>query len=101
MELKTKRTNLPKDVYDIVIDPGHGGTDTGAKGSGYEEADITLEYGKQVKEELEKLGIKVKITRDGTEDKESYGTNTVYDEKGRVNIVRRLKSKICVFNSLK
>ena len=89
MEINVKNTRLPKDVYDIVIDPGHGGSDTGAKYSGYEEADLTLEYAKKVKKELEKLGFKVKITRDGTEDEENFGTQTVYDEKGRVNIVRR------------
>ena len=101
MKLDVKNAHLPKNVYDIVIDPGHGGSDTGAKYGGYEEADLTIEYAKKIKKELEKLGLKIKITRDGTEDKENFGTQTVYDEKGRVNIVRRCKSKVCIFNTLK
>ena len=96
MKLDVKNAHLPKNVYDIVIDPGHGGSDTGAKYGGYEEADLTIEYAKKIKKELEKLGLKIKITRDGTEDKENFGTQTVYDEKGRVNIVRRCKSKVCI-----
>lgn len=101
MMLNVKNTHLPRDVYDVVIDPGHGGSDTGAQYGGYEEADLTIEYAKKVKKELEKLGLKVQITRDGTEDEETFGTQMVYDEKGRVNIVRRLKSKICIFDTFK
>ena len=88
MVIDVKNSKLPKEVYDIVIDPGHGGADTGAEYGGYEESVLTLEYGKMVKSELEKLGFKVKITRDGTEDEEKFGTQTVYDKDGRVNIVR-------------
>lgn len=93
MVIEVKKAKLPKEVYDIVIDPGHGGSDTGAKYGGYEEDDLTLEYGKKVKKELEKLGLKVKITRDGTEDEEKFGTQTVYDKNGRVNIVGLSKAK--------
>lgn len=101
MKVDAVKSKLPSNVYDIVIDPGHGGSDTGASGSGYDESDLNLEYGKKIKSELEKSGLKVKITRDGTEDEEDFGKNTVYDENGRVNIVREFKSKICIFNSLK
>lgn len=101
MDINVVKSRLPKEVYDIVIDPGHGGSDKGAKGSGYDEADLNLEYGKKVKSELEKLGLKVKITRDGTEAEESFGRNTVYAENGRINIVRKFKGKICIFNSFK
>lgn len=31
MLLEVKHAKLPKDVYDVVIDPGHGGGDTGAE----------------------------------------------------------------------
>ena len=101
MEINVVKSKLPKEVYDVVIDPGHGGSDTGARGSGYDEADLNLEYGKKVKFELEKLGLKVKITRDGAEPADSFGKSTVYAENGRVNIVRCFKGKICIFNSLK
>ncbi len=83
---------LPKDVYDIVIDPGHGGGDTGAEYGGYREADLALKCAKQVKKELEDLGFKVKITRDGTEGDE-YNTKTVYNEDGRVNVTGASRAK--------
>ena len=101
MVINVVKSKLPKSVYDIVIDPGHGGSDAGASGSGYNESDLNLEYGKRVKAELEELGLKVKITRDGTENEKNFGKSTVYNENGRVNIVRRFKSKVCIFNSLK
>lgn len=93
MALDTTKTKLPKDVYDVVIDSGHGGSDNGAEASGYKESDLTLEYAKRVKRELEALGLKVKITRDGTENEETFGVYTVYDKDGRVNIVGDSKAK--------
>lgn len=93
MQIQVKKEKLPKDVYDIVIDPGHGGSDNGAEYKGYAEANITLEYSKKLKKELEKLGLKVKMTRDGTEEKENFGVKTVYDREGRVNVVGRSKAK--------
>lgn len=93
MQMEVKKAKLPKEVYDIVVDPGHGGSDNGAEYNGYSESDLTIEYAKKVKTELEKLGLKVKITRDGTEDEENFGTQTVYDKNGRVNIVGRSKAK--------
>lgn len=93
MLIEAKHTKLPKDVYDVVVDAGHGGADNGAEYSGYQEADLTLEYANMIKTELEKLGLKVGITRDGTENKENFGVYSVYDEDGRVNIVGRSKAK--------
>lgn len=34
MQIQVKKEKLPKDVYDIVIDPGHGGSDNGAEYKG-------------------------------------------------------------------
>ena len=74
MNINVEDTKLPKDVYDIVIDPGHGGKDGGAvtthNGETYAEKDITLDYGKDLKKALEELGLKVKLTRDGTNEEE-------------------------------
>ena len=40
LALKVSQVNsLPQDVYDIAIDPGHGGLDSGAVQSGYKESD--------------------------------------------------------------
>ncbi|MBI5181682.1 MAG: N-acetylmuramoyl-L-alanine amidase [Nitrospirae bacterium] len=51
----------------IVLDPGHGGFDTGAKGpTGLEEKDVALAVAKRLKELLEKgLNAAVLLTRDG------------------------------------
>jgi N-acetylmuramoyl-L-alanine amidase len=47
-----------------VIDPGHGGTDTGARGaSGLVEKEIALQIAKILRAELERLGYRVVMTR--------------------------------------
>ena len=52
-----------REVKTIVIDPGHGGKDTGAQGKKSNEKDIVLAIGKLLKKELEKEGFNVKMTR--------------------------------------
>ncbi len=53
-----------REVKTIVIDPGHGGKDTGAQGKNANEKDIVLSVSKLLKKELEKEGFNVKLTRD-------------------------------------
>jgi N-acetylmuramoyl-L-alanine amidase len=48
----------------VVVDPGHGGEDTGASGNGIIEKDLTLEISKYMLDRLNALGIPSKITRD-------------------------------------
>ncbi len=87
---------LPDDVYDIVIDPGHGGTDVGAKKDSYYEADIALDYSLALKKSLEEQGYKVKLTRDGTEASDTPMAYTMYDDDGRVNIAGKSNAKLCL-----
>ena len=47
----------------VVLDAGHGGSDSGATSSGVKEKDLTLQYAKKVKNELESRGAKVYMTR--------------------------------------
>jgi len=47
----------------IVIDPGHGGKDSGATGNGYMEKDIVLQVGLQLSEQLRSMGYTVYMTR--------------------------------------
>ena len=65
----SKADKLPENVYDVVIDPGHGGSDSGAKADGYYESDIVLDCAIKLKSKLEDLGLKVLLTRDGSESK--------------------------------
>ena len=47
----------------IMIDPGHGGKDSGAVGNGLLEKDVTLEVSLAVRERLQKHGFVVSMTR--------------------------------------
>lgn len=53
-----------REVKTIVIDPGHGGKDSGALGKNAQEKDIVLAVSKLLKKDLEKAGFNVKMTRD-------------------------------------
>ena len=56
-------------VRTIVIDPGHGGDDTGRVGpSGVREKDVVLDLARRLEDELEDRGYVVVLTRDGDED---------------------------------
>ncbi len=52
----------------IYIDPGHGGRDPGATYKEIRESDINLQISKYLKEELEKNGATVYLTRIGNYD---------------------------------
>lgn len=53
----------------MVLDPAHGGTDPGARGTGgIRESEIVLDFAAQVKRALEGQGFQVIQTRQGDED---------------------------------
>jgi N-acetylmuramoyl-L-alanine amidase len=60
----------PAGVRTVVLDPGHGGADTGVRGPhGSLEKDLALQIARQVKTAVEsRLGIRVLLTRDGDDD---------------------------------
>lgn len=86
MNIKSK-INKNKEIYDIVIDPGHGGIDSGAVNGNYYESNLTLEYAKILKEKLESFGYKTKLTRDSDIKLNNYGkdsrTSIVYESKAK------------------
>ncbi|MCR4944883.1 MAG: N-acetylmuramoyl-L-alanine amidase CwlD [Clostridium sp.] len=69
----------------ILIDPGHGGADGGAKSkNGTIEKDINLEISKRLKERLEKDGYKVHMTRED---------DTALDSKKVADLTKRCEMK--------
>ena len=86
-----KESNLPDDVYDISLDPGHGGKDPGAigklDGKEYYESNLTLNVSLLIKKELEDIGLKVNITRDSDIYLNPYG------EDGRAILANKYNAK--------
>ena len=56
--------NEDRAVRKVIIDPGHGGTDSGAKGNNLLEKDYNLLISKYMYDRFKQLGIPVAITRD-------------------------------------
>ena len=52
----------------VVIDAGHGGSDSGAIGNGIIEKNLTLDISKYIYDRLKELGVPVKLTRDSDVD---------------------------------
>ncbi len=99
-----KEAPLPAEVFDIVLDPGHGGKDTGASNKVTTEKELTLKYAEGLFVKLTSLGYKVLVTRDGTEADDKDMAYSMYDPDGRVNIACASKAKYCIsihFNSNK
>lgn len=95
LSMNIKNAELPEDVYDIVIDAGHGGTDSGEKSGSTSEASITLEYAEKLKEKLEESGLKVKLTRN-SENSSSFTYTNMYADDGRITIANESKAKLMI-----
>jgi N-acetylmuramoyl-L-alanine amidase len=53
----------------VVLDPGHGGTDLGARGTeGIRESEVVLQFADAVRRALEAQGFQVMMTRQGNEN---------------------------------
>ncbi len=53
----------------VVLDPGHGGTDSGARGTaGIRESEIVMDLAAQTKQALEAQGFQVLLTRQGNDN---------------------------------
>ena len=73
--------------HSVVIDPGHGGSDTGAVGpTGVTEASVTLAVSKDLQSILENSGARVTMTRN--KDVDVYGPNASdrQELQARVNV---------------
>ena len=90
--LFTVSKNTDNDIYDVVIDPGHGGMDSGANKNGYKEADFTMKIASNLKKKMEDNGIKVKLTRD-IDDLTNNEVMPDYGKGGRAVIGHEVKAK--------
>jgi N-acetylmuramoyl-L-alanine amidase len=59
----------PPGLNVVVLDPAHGGTDQGARGTeGIRESEVVLDFAAATKKALEAQGFQVVMTRDGNEN---------------------------------
>ncbi len=95
---------LPENVYDIIIDPGHGGLDSGAVGGDLNERDEVLKVSTYITSRLQEHGLKVKLTRTDQFDPTGEGNFdyqlSPYMENGRVEQVYQHQAKYVISNHL-
>ncbi len=79
---------IPRGKLIVVIDPGHGGKDSGAPGlGGLLEKDVVLPIGKRIAAILEQNGIQAVLTRDA---------DFFVELQGRVDIAKRANATLFV-----
>jgi N-acetylmuramoyl-L-alanine amidase len=65
----TTQSPAPGTLNTVVLDPAHGGTDLGARGTeGIRESEVVLQFTAQVRKALEAQGFQVVQTREGNEN---------------------------------
>lgn len=77
----------------IVIDAGHGGIDGGVSDGNIKESDITLKIAYNLKDELEKDGYKVILTR---HSKDALGEDKKSDMEERKKIINKVNPLITI-----
>lgn len=87
---------VPTNPRLIVIDPGHGGSDTGSEHGGLKEADLTLDMAKRLRDILVARGWLVKLTRET--DVDVYSPNdSPHDElQARVDVANKAGARLFV-----
>ncbi|MBQ8193269.1 MAG: N-acetylmuramoyl-L-alanine amidase [Bacilli bacterium] len=92
MSFITTENNSRDEIVDITIDPGHGGMDGGGSKGEYKESDFTMRISQKIKENLEEVGLKIKLThKEG--DLTTNDLLDEYNEHGRAVIPNEVKSK--------
>ncbi|MDZ8033711.1 N-acetylmuramoyl-L-alanine amidase [Nostoc sp. DedSLP04] len=82
------RPSVPRGKLLVVIDPGHGGKDSGAPGlGGLLEKNVILPIGKRVGAILEQNGVQAVLTRDA---------DFFVELQGRVDIAKRVNATLFV-----
>ncbi len=91
-------SELPENSYDIVIDPGHGGDDVGsvAVDGITSEKDLSLKISSILKDKLENLGYKVKMTRESDQNPGNIANLEEYGKGSRVGIPYETNAKMFI-----
>ena len=74
-------------VTTVVIDPGHGGKDNGARSPYESEKNFSLDVSRRVRNELQKSGVRVVLTRN---------TDSFIELADRAAVATRLKNSVFV-----
>ena len=99
LEKYVNTDKVEKKGYTVVLDAGHGSSDSGKVGiNGVLEKDINLSISKKTKKYLEKKGIRVIMTRDKDESlaEGEKGNRKVQDMKARVKRINDTKPDLAV-----
>jgi len=99
LEKYVNSDKVEKKEYTVVLDAGHGSSDSGKVGiNGVLEKDINLSISKKTKKYLEKKGIRVVMTRDKDESlaEGENGNRKVQDMKARVKRINDTKPNLAV-----
>jgi len=80
----------------IVIDPGHGGSDTGAMRNGLVEKDLTLDIAMRLRTLLIARGWLVKMTRDRDVDVAAPNASDVAELQARVDVANASGARMFV-----
>ena len=99
LEKYVNSDKVEKKEYTVVLDAGHGSSDSGKVGiNGVLEKDINLSISKEIKKHLEKKGIRVVMTRDKDESlaEGENGNRKVQDMKARVKRINDTKPNLAV-----
>ena len=99
LEKYVNSDKVEKKEYTVVLDAGHGSSDSGKVGiNGVLEKDINLSISKETKKYLEKKGIRVVMTRDKDESlaEGENGNRKVQDMKARVKRINDTKPDLAV-----
>lgn len=99
LEKYVNSDKVEKKEYTVVLDAGHGSSDSGKVGiNGVLEKDINLSISKKTKKYLEEKGIRVVMTRDKDESlaEGENGNRKVQDMKARVKRINDTKPDLAV-----
>lgn len=99
LEKYVNSDKVEKKEYTVVLDAGHGSSDSGKVGiNGVLEKDVNLSISKKTKKYLEEKGIRVVMTRDKDESlaEGENGNRKVQDMKARVKRINDTKPDLAV-----